>query len=64
MKDAIRAAGKWCGLVATSDANVQERLAAGFNAIALGMDAGLLLRSLRASLAAVGRDRPIKADLT
>lgn len=64
MKDAIRAAGKWCGLVATSDANVQDRLAAGFNAIALGMDAGLLLRSLRASLAAVGRDRPIKADLT
>jgi phosphoglycerate dehydrogenase-like enzyme/2-keto-3-deoxy-L-rhamnonate aldolase RhmA len=64
LKDTLRAAGKHCGVVATSDANVQERLAQGFRAIGLGMDAGLLLRSLRASLAAVGRDRAMSADLS
>ncbi|MBN9120637.1 MAG: hypothetical protein J0I06_16040 [Planctomycetes bacterium] len=63
-KDALRAAGKHCGVVATGDANVQERLAQGFRAIGLGMDAGLLIRSLRASLAGVGRDRAMSADLS
>src|ERR1051325_811358 len=57
MKETLRAAGKHCGVVATSDENVQERLREGFRAIGLGMDAGLLIRSLRSSLAAVGRDR-------
>jgi phosphoglycerate dehydrogenase-like enzyme/2-keto-3-deoxy-L-rhamnonate aldolase RhmA len=64
MKDAIRAAGKHVGVVATSDANVQQRLGEGFRALALGMDAGLMLRSLKTSLAAVGRDRKLTADLT
>ncbi len=63
MKDTLSAAGKHCGVVATSDENVQQRLAQGFRAIGLGMDAGLLLRSLRTSLAAVGRDRQMRADL-
>jgi|GEM_PF-7195 len=63
LKDALRAAGKYVGVVATSDENVQQRLAQGFNAIGLGFDAGLLLRSLRASLASVGRDRLMRADL-
>ena len=63
MKDAIRAAGKHCGVVATGDDNVQQRLAQGFGAIALGMDTGMLLRSLKASLAGVGRDRKMTADL-
>ena len=63
MKDAIRVAGKHCGVVATSDADVQKRLEQGFRAIALGMDAGLMLRSLKASLAGVGRDRKLTADL-
>ena len=57
MKDAIRAAGKWCGLVATSDANVQERLAAEFNAIALGMDARLVA-PLATGIAGRRRPRP------
>lgn len=64
MKDAIRAAGRHCGVVATSDENVQQRIAQGFGALALGMDAGLLLRSLKASLSAVGRDRALTADLS
>ena len=63
MKDTLRAAGKHCGVVATGDDNVQQRLREGFRAIALGMDAGLLLRSLRASLAGVGRDRVMTSDL-
>ena len=63
-KDAIRAAGKHCGVVATGDETVQQRLAQGFRAVGLGFDGGLLLRSLRASLAAVGRDRGMRADLS
>lgn len=63
MKDAIRAAGKHCGVVATSDENVHQRLEQGFRALALGFDSGLLLRSLKASLANVGRDRKLTADL-
>ena len=64
MKDAIRRVGKQCGVVATSDDNVRERLSQGFRAVGLGFDAGLLIRSLRNSLAAVGRDRAMRADLS
>jgi len=64
MKDAIRTAGKHCGVVATNDDDVQRRLEQGFRALSLGMDAGLLIRSLRASLAALGRDRVMRADLS
>ncbi len=62
MKDVIRGAGKHCGLIATNIENQRERVAQGFRAIGLGMDAGLLLRSLKASLAAVGQDRAIRAS--
>ncbi|HEX3150819.1 MAG TPA: aldolase/citrate lyase family protein [Gemmataceae bacterium] len=62
LKDMLRRAGKQCGVVATSDADVQRRIAQGFRAIALGMDTGMLIRSLRASLGAIGRDRPMRAD--
>jgi phosphoglycerate dehydrogenase-like enzyme/2-keto-3-deoxy-L-rhamnonate aldolase RhmA len=64
LKDTLRAAGKHVGVVATSDENVQQRLQQGFSAIGLGMDAGMLLRSLRASLVGVGRDRQMRADLS
>ncbi|MDP1798622.1 MAG: aldolase/citrate lyase family protein [Planctomycetaceae bacterium] len=64
MKDTIRAAGKHCGLIATSIDNQRERQAQGFRAIGLGMDAGLLLRSLKGALSAVGQDRAIRASLT
>lgn len=63
MKDTIRAAGKHCGLIATSVENQRERQAQGFRAIGLGMDAGLLLRSLKGALAAVGQDRTLRASL-
>ncbi len=64
MKDTIRAAGKHCGLLATSNDNLVERVRQGFRLIGLGQDTGLLLRSLHAALAAVGRDRPVQASLS
>jgi phosphoglycerate dehydrogenase-like enzyme/2-keto-3-deoxy-L-rhamnonate aldolase RhmA len=64
MKDAIRRAGKHCGVVAISDENVQQRLSEGFRAVGLGFDAGLLIRSLGNALTAVGRDRAMRADLS
>ncbi len=64
MKDLLCQAGKQCGVVATSDENVQQRLQQGFRAIALGMDSGLLLRSLRTSLASVGCNRSMQPDLS
>ena len=63
VKDALRAAGKHCGVVATSVANLGERQAQGFGMIALGLDGGLLLRSLHEALAAVGRDRKVQPSL-
>ena len=64
MKEQIRAAGKYCGVVATSNDNIQLRVGQGFRMIALGMDAGLLLRSLKGALATVGRDSTINAELS
>lgn len=64
LKDTIRNAGKHCGLIATSVENLHERQAQGFRAIGLGMDTGLLLRSLKGALAAVGKDSAIRASLT
>jgi 2-keto-3-deoxy-L-rhamnonate aldolase RhmA len=61
LKDAIRQAGKHCGVVAIGTANLTERFEQGFRMLALGLDGGLLLRSLHESLAAVGRDRKIRS---
>lgn len=55
-KDTIRAAGKHCGLLATSIENLHERLEQGFRMPGLGSDAGLLCRSLHQSLQAINRD--------
>ncbi len=64
MKETLRRAGKHCGVMATNDSDVQRRLDQGFRVIGLGMDAGLLIRSLRSSLACVGRDQHMCADLS
>jgi len=61
LKDTIRQAGKHCGVVATGTTNLSERFEQGFRVIALGIDGGLLLRLIHASLAAVGRDRGIRS---
>jgi 2-keto-3-deoxy-L-rhamnonate aldolase RhmA/quercetin dioxygenase-like cupin family protein len=62
-KDAIRRAGKHCGLIATSHENLLERRAQGFRMLGVGLDAAVLARALKQTLAVVGRDRPIKASL-
>src|SRR6478672_1825047 len=64
IKDAILAAGKQCGVVATDDANLASRRAQGFRMLGLGLDGGLLLRSLRSTLQSVGRDRKINPLFT
>ena len=61
LKDTIRLAGKHCGVMATGPANLAERLQQGFQMIALGLDASLLLRSLHEALASVGRDCKIRS---
>ena len=61
-KDAIRAAGKHCGVTATGNENLLERRKQGFYMLGVGLDSGLLLRSLHGTLAAVGRDRRIVAS--
>jgi 2-keto-3-deoxy-L-rhamnonate aldolase RhmA/quercetin dioxygenase-like cupin family protein len=63
LKDAIRSAGKHCGVMATSNENLLERRRQGFDMLGLGMDTGLLLRSLHATLASVGRDRVLRPSL-
>jgi 2-keto-3-deoxy-L-rhamnonate aldolase RhmA/quercetin dioxygenase-like cupin family protein len=63
IKDQIRAAGKHCGVIATSDANLLERRAQGFQMLCVGSDAGFLLRGLHNALAAVGRDRKLTTFL-
>ena len=57
LKDTINAAGKYCGVVSTSNQNLTDRLEQGFRMLALGTDSGLLLRSLHQSLQEVDRDR-------
>lgn len=60
IKDQIRAAGKHCGVISTSAENLVQRREQGFQMLGIGADAGLLLRSAHAALAAVDRDQKIK----
>ena len=62
IKDTLRRSGKNCGVIATSHDNILERQQQGFRMIGLGLDSGLMLRSLKASMAVVGRDRPMQAS--
>ena len=59
IKDTLRAHGKHCGIIATSQENLMERRQQGFRMLGVGLDSGLLLRSLHATLGIVGRDRRI-----
>jgi 2-keto-3-deoxy-L-rhamnonate aldolase RhmA/quercetin dioxygenase-like cupin family protein len=63
IKDQIVAAGKQCGVMAKSDADLVERQAQGIRILGLGSDCGLLLRGLHASLKAAGRDRKLNTQL-
>ena len=61
--DVIRAAGKNCGVLASSNENLLARQEQGFRMLGLGMDAGLLLRALSDGLATVGVEARISATL-
>jgi 2-keto-3-deoxy-L-rhamnonate aldolase RhmA len=63
-KDAIRAAGKHCGLLATSNANLQERREQGFRMLGLGMDSGFLLRGLQEALVSAGRKAKTRSNFS
>jgi 2-keto-3-deoxy-L-rhamnonate aldolase RhmA len=64
IKDKIVAAGKHCGLMTGSEADLIARREQGFTLLGLGGDCSLLLRSLHAALAAIGRDRKINTQFT
>lgn len=64
IKDSIRQAGRHVGVVATGDDNLLQRREQGFGMLGIGLDGGLLLRSMHNALARVGRDRKISASFT
>jgi 2-keto-3-deoxy-L-rhamnonate aldolase RhmA len=63
-KDALRRAGKHCGVVAAGEADLARRREQGFRMIGLGLDGGLMLGALHRMLEAAGRDRRLSASLT
>ena len=59
IKDKLRSCGKHCGIVAGNPEDLLARRQQGFRMLGIGLDAGLMLRSLHAALGAVGQDRRI-----
>ena len=55
--------GKVCGIVATSNEEIEKRAKQGFNMFAIGFDSGLIINGLRQILKGLGRDRNITCDL-
>src|SRR6478752_1622368 len=64
IRNTIAAAGKCCGVIATSEANLVERREQGFGMVGLGSDSGFLIRGLHTMLATARRDRTMDASLT
>jgi 2-keto-3-deoxy-L-rhamnonate aldolase RhmA len=64
IKDAVRAKGKHCGVIATSHENLLERYSQGFRMLGFGTDCGMFLRGLRSALGVVGQDRPMSLSLS
>jgi 2-keto-3-deoxy-L-rhamnonate aldolase RhmA len=64
MKDKIRAAGRHCGVIATSAEDLLHRREQGFRMIGLGVDSGLLIGGLRRALASVGVHARLTPSLT
>jgi 2-keto-3-deoxy-L-rhamnonate aldolase RhmA/quercetin dioxygenase-like cupin family protein len=64
IKDTIRRHGKHCGVLATSNENLAQRREQGFRFLGVGMDAGLLLRSLSGALGELGRPTSISSSLS
>lgn len=60
IKDVVRRSGKKCGVVATSNDDIAGRARQGFSMIGVGLDAGLLLRSLTETLDGLGMSTTIR----
>ncbi len=63
-KNEVLAAGKNCGVVTTGIEDLQRRSKEGYKMLAYGIDAGLLIKSIRQISVSLGRDRKITPDLT
>lgn len=63
MKDRIRAAGKHCGVIASSPEDICLRLKQGFRMIGIGSDSGLLIKGLRQTLQSIGRETALTTSL-
>jgi 2-keto-3-deoxy-L-rhamnonate aldolase RhmA/quercetin dioxygenase-like cupin family protein len=63
-RDEVLKAGKHCGVVTTSIDDLARRNEEGFHMLAYGIDAALLIRSIRQISAALGRDRKITPDFS
>jgi 2-keto-3-deoxy-L-rhamnonate aldolase RhmA/quercetin dioxygenase-like cupin family protein len=63
IKETIRRHGKQCGVLATGNENLAQRREQGFRFLGVGMDAGLLLRSLTGALEGLGRNTAIVSAL-
>lgn len=64
VKDAVRRSGKHCGVMATSNADAAQRFSQGFRVLCLGIDGGLLLRSLSDAVESIGRPSTITPGFT
>lgn len=62
-KDAIRANGRQCGLLGTSNADLQQRLDQGFRVLGFGLDSGMLFRGLNDCLSAVGLESTLSTAM-
>ena len=62
IKDAIRKKGKYCGVVATSSANLTERREQEFQMLAIGLDCGLLIRGLQDTSRGAGLNHKLDAS--
>lgn len=64
IKETIRRHGKHCGVICTSNENIVQRRDEGFRMLGLGIDGGLLLRSLVGSLQHLGKGANLNPRLT
>lgn len=63
-KDALRAAGKHCGIVARNSADMTTRHKQGFRMLCHGLDAGLLIQRLQASMEDTGAHPKLRPGFT
>jgi len=64
IKDAIRSAGKHCGILAGTPEALRQRREQGFRMLGVGIDTGLVLQGLHRALESIGRDRQIVPALS